>query len=80
MTHVDQHKQTMNERMRGGFEYISSVLLRARFFARREEKQILRSAQDDMSFRVQRSGARPRPDGVSGNLLLVAALGRAVPR
>jgi len=37
----------------------------ASFFARREEKQILRCVQDDMSFRAQRSGVR--------NLLLVAA-------
>ena len=50
-----------------------SVVLIARFFARRAEKQILRSPrrpQDDMSFRVRRSGSR--------NLLLVEALGRAV--
>src|SRR5215470_15397550 len=47
-----------------------TVLLIARFFARREEKQILRCAQDDMSFRAKRSGAR--------NLLLVAAFCRAV--
>src|SRR5215472_12333733 len=46
------------------------VPLVGRFFARRKEKQILRSAQDDMSFRAKRSGAR--------NLLLVAALGHAV--
>jgi len=38
-------------------------------FAGREEKQILRYAQDDMSFRAKHSGAR--------NLLLVASLCRA---
>src|SRR5215469_15012057 len=45
----------------------------ARFFARSGEKQILRCAQDDMSFRSRRrgtSGAR--------NLLLVAAVGGAL--
>ena len=47
--------------------------LMVRFFASREEKQILpspRRPQDDMSFRVKRSEAR--------NLLLAAALGRAL--
>jgi hypothetical protein len=34
------------------------VQLFVNFFAKREEKQILRCAQDDMSFRVKRSGAR----------------------
>jgi mono/diheme cytochrome c family protein len=47
-----------------------SVALGSNFFPRREEKQILRCAQDDLSFRAKRSGAR--------NLLLVAALGRVV--
>jgi len=47
-----------------------SILLVVRFFAKREEKQILRCAQDDMSFRVERSRAR--------KLLLVAAFGRAM--
>jgi mono/diheme cytochrome c family protein len=47
-----------------------SVALGSNFFPRREEKQILRCAQDDMSFRAKRSGAR--------NLLLVAALRRVV--
>jgi hypothetical protein len=45
----------------------------ARFFAWREEKQILLPRLrdlDDMSFRAKHSGAR--------NLLLAAALGRAV--
>jgi tetratricopeptide (TPR) repeat protein len=44
----------------------------AKFFAQREEKQILGFAQDDMSFRAKRSGAR--------NLLLVAASGGAAGR
>jgi hypothetical protein len=49
---------------------VVSVLLVARFFATCEEKQILRCAQDDMSFRAKRSGAR--------NLPLVAAVSRPV--
>jgi hypothetical protein len=42
----------------------------ANFVAWREEKQILRFAQDDMSFRAERSVAK--------NLLLVAAPPRCV--
>jgi len=52
-----------------------SVVLIARFFASREEKQILRSAQDDIL-----GGHLRSPVILSGarNLLLVVALGRAV--
>ena len=52
----------------------------AGFFAWREEKQILRCALNDMSFQVKRSGARACPERSEGNLVLVAALGRAVVR
>src|SRR5262245_61575999 len=50
-----------------------SVALMVRFFARREERQILLPRlrdQDDTSFRAKRRGGK--------NLLLVAAIGRAV--